>query len=639
MDMLIGGKHISSEDLVDVENPYTGEVIDTVPIAHRQTAQLAIDAANDAKESLVEMSAFKISNKLLNVVAKLEERREEFAQLLCQEVGKPINEALVEVDRSIETLRLSAEEAKRIYGESVPLDAGLNGKGFFAFTQRLPLGVVAAITPFNYPLNLTIHKIAPAIACKNTVIVKPPTEAPLAVMKFCELLDEEFPDGVVNVVTGYGSEIGDYLVCSSEVDKISFTGSVTTGMMISQKAGMKKVTLELGGNDPVIILKDADLDKAVKGIINGAFLNAGQVCMGVKRLIVEDCVADELGKKLSGYDVSEDIADVLYTTGTTGRSKGVMISHRTIIADAENLIEGQGFTPELTFIISGPLNHIGSLSKIYPVIMLGGTLLIIDGMRDMSIFFHALDYPAEKMATFFVPANVRMLTQFGAERLASYAEKIDFIECGGAPLPHSDMLELCNLLPNTRLYNTYASTETGIISTYNYNDGRCLSGCLGKPMKHSRIFITDEGRIACQGDTLMSGYIGDSEMTARVMRNGVIYTADCGRIDECGRLHLTGRADDIINVGGFKVSPSEVEDAAMAFDGIADCICIAAQHPVLGTVTKLLYVAPDGCEIDLKALASFLKSKLEAYKVPMFYSREEKIQRTYNGKLNRKYYL
>ena len=128
MDMLIGGKHISSEDLVDVENPFTGEVIDTVPIAHRQTAQLAIDAANDAKESLVEMSAFKISNKLLNAVAKLEERREEFAQLLCQEVGKPINEALVEVDRSIETLRLAAEEAKRIYGESVPLDAGLRRK-------------------------------------------------------------------------------------------------------------------------------------------------------------------------------------------------------------------------------------------------------------------------------------------------------------------------------------------------------------------------------------------------------------------------------------------------------------------------------------------------------------------------------
>ena len=222
--MLIGGKYISSDDLAEVKNPYNGEVIDTVPIAHRQIADLAIQEANNAKESLVEMSAFKISNKLFNVVKKLKEKREEFARLLTLEVGKPINESLVEVDRSIETLRLSAEEAKRIYGESVPLDAGLNGKGFFAFTQRLPLGVVAAITPFNYPLNLTIHKIAPAIACKNTVIVKPPTEAPLSVMKFCELLDCEFPDGVVNVVTGYGSEVGDYLVCSSEVNKISFTG-------------------------------------------------------------------------------------------------------------------------------------------------------------------------------------------------------------------------------------------------------------------------------------------------------------------------------------------------------------------------------------------------------------------------------
>ena len=298
MDMLIGGKHISGEDLEEVINPYTGEVIDTVPIAHLQTAQLAIDEANNAKSKLTEMSAFKVSNKLFNVVGKLEERREEFAELLTLEVGKPINEALVEIDRSIETLRLSAEEAKRIYGESVPLDAGLNGKGFFAFTQKLPLGVVAAITPFNYPLNLTIHKIAPAIACKNTVIVKPPTEAPLTVIKFCELLNEEFPDGVVNVITGYGSEVGDYLVTSPEVNKISFTGSVTTGMMISQKAGMKNVTLELGGNDPMVVLKDADIDKAVKGVINGAFLNAGQVCMGVKRIIVEDEIADEFADRL-----------------------------------------------------------------------------------------------------------------------------------------------------------------------------------------------------------------------------------------------------------------------------------------------------------------------------------------------------
>ena len=333
MEMLIGGKHISSEDTEDVINPYDDEVIDTIPIAHRQTADLAIDEANKAKSSLVEMSAFKVSNKLFNVVEKLTDNREDFAELLTLEVGKPIRESLVELDRSIETLKLAAEEAKRIYGESVPLDAGLNGKGFFAFTQRLPLGVVAAITPFNYPLNLTIHKIAPAIACKNTVIIKPPTEAPLTVMKFAELLDEEFPDGVVNTITGYGSEVGDYLVCSANVDKISFTGSITTGMMISQKAGMKKVTLELGGNDPMIVLDDADIEKAVKGVINGAFLNAGQVCMGVKRIVIEDEIADEFCEKLVGETENLVMGNPLDKTTTLG----TLISEKAAIQVEESV--------------------------------------------------------------------------------------------------------------------------------------------------------------------------------------------------------------------------------------------------------------------------------------------------------------
>lgn len=259
---------------------------------------LAIDAAVNAKDSIEEMSAFKVSNKLYAVYEKLKDNKDELAELLTKEVGKPINESVVEVNRSIETLRLSAEEAKRIYGETVPLDGGINGKGFFAFTQKVPLGVVAAITPFNYPLNLSIHKIAPAIACKNTVIIKPPLNAPLTVMKFAELVNEEFPDGVINTVTGYGSEVGDALVTSPKVDKISFTGSVATGLLIASRAGMKKVTLELGGNDPLLVLKDADIDKAVKGVMNGAYLNAGQVCMGVKRIIVDESIADEFTQKL-----------------------------------------------------------------------------------------------------------------------------------------------------------------------------------------------------------------------------------------------------------------------------------------------------------------------------------------------------
>ncbi|WP_400252790.1 aldehyde dehydrogenase family protein, partial [Methanobrevibacter smithii] len=275
MDMLINGKHISADDLAEVKNPYNGEIIDTVPVSHLNNVDLAIDAAVNAKDSIQEMSAFKISNKLYAVYEKLKDNKDELAELLTKEVGKSINEFVVEVNRSIETLKLSAEEAKRIYGETVPLDGGINGKGFFAFTQRVPLGVVAAITPFNYPLNLSIHKIAPAIACKNTVIIKPPINAPLTVMKFAELVNEEFPDGVINTVTGYGSEVGDALVTSPKVDKISFTGSVATGLLIASRAGMKKVTLELGGNDPLVVLKDADIDRAVNGVMNGAYLNAG----------------------------------------------------------------------------------------------------------------------------------------------------------------------------------------------------------------------------------------------------------------------------------------------------------------------------------------------------------------------------
>lgn len=298
MDMLIDGKKVTDNDLFEVTNPYNGEVIDTVPISHLNNVDLAIKAAYNTKKELQEMSAYKVSNKLYAVYEKLKENKKEFAELLTKEVGKPIKESIVELDRSIETLRLSAEEAKRIYGETVPLDGGINGKGFFAFTQKVPLGVVGAITPFNYPLNLTMHKIAPAIATKNTVIVKPPLDAPLTVLKFADLLNQEFPDGVINVVTGYGSEVGDAIVSSPYVDKISFTGSVATGLLISTRAGMKKLTLELGGNDPLVVLKDADIDEAVLGVMRGAYLNAGQVCMGVKRIIIDDSIADEFVEKL-----------------------------------------------------------------------------------------------------------------------------------------------------------------------------------------------------------------------------------------------------------------------------------------------------------------------------------------------------
>jgi acyl-CoA synthetase (AMP-forming)/AMP-acid ligase II len=242
------------------------------------------------------------------------------------------------------------------------------------------------------------------------------------------------------------------------------------------------------------------------------------------------------------------------------------------------------------------------------------------------------------MATFLVPASIRILIQFGAERLSSLSTKMDFIETGAAAISRSDMMTLCQLLPNTRLYNTYASTETGIISTYNYNNGKCEVGCLGRPMKNSQIMITDKGLIACKGKTLMSGYVGDPERTASVLKEGFIYTSDIGFLDNEGMLHLTGREDDVINVGGFKVAPTEVEDAVLSFPDVKDCVCVPVDHIITGKAIKLLVVMKDGKDLNRKALALYLKSKLAPYKIPLLYSQVEKVERTFNGKINRKYY-
>ena len=337
----------------------------------------------------------------------------------------------------------------------------------------------------------------------------------------------------------------------------------------------------------------------------------------------------------------------LYTTGTTGKSKGVVISQRAVIANSENLIAGQGFTHDLVFVIAGSMEHLGCWSKIFPVQMLGATIYVIeDGMKDIDGFFKAFELPLEKyslpantkFATFLVPSNIRILLQFASDRLEAIADRIDFLETGAAPMPHSDMLTLCKILPNTRLYNTYASTETGIVSTYNYNDGECIAGCLGHALPHSQFLITPEGHIACEGDTLMTGYKDEPELTLSVLHDDTLFTADNGYIDEQGRLHILGRDDDTINTGGFKVAPFEVEEVALSMPDIEDCICISQPHPVLGNALALLVVLKNGATLNKRAIALHLSEKLKRYQIPLTYKEVDKIQRTFNGKLDRKFY-
>ncbi len=318
MRMLINGEFIDSKEKIDVLNPFNNEIIDHVPSGTPEDIKKAISSAYDAKNELQDFSARKVSEALARCAKELSDNLEEFATLITLETGKPINAARDEVKRSVDTIKLSSEESKRIYGETVPLDAGIGGKGFMAFTLKIPLGVVGAITPFNYPLNLAVHKVAPALAAKNTVVLKPSVLAPLTALKMAEIINSNFPDGVLNVVTGKGSTIGNEMVNSEKIDKISFTGSVATGRIISQKAAMKKITLELGGNDPLIVLGDADLKKAVEGAIRGSYLYTGQVCIAVKRLIVDEEVVDDFVQMLIKETKKLKMGDPLSTKTDLG---------------------------------------------------------------------------------------------------------------------------------------------------------------------------------------------------------------------------------------------------------------------------------------------------------------------------------
>jgi lactaldehyde dehydrogenase len=296
--MLIAGEWVDSEDRRDVIHPYDGERIGSIPMADAEQVRTAIDAAQSAFESSP-LSAYQRYKLLTDTADHLEERAVNVAQVITGEQGKPITEARTEVDRAIQTLRLSGEQTKRMFGEYVPMDAQ---KGFardHCFTQREPIGVVAAITPFNFPLNLMVHKVGPAIAAGNAVVGKPATNTPLSAILLFECLQEAIedssaPDGLVNVVTGSGRTVGDEILAHDAVEAISFTGSTAVGKYLAENSGMKELTLELGGNDPTIVWHDTDVEAAAQQVVGGACANAGQVCNSVERVIVHESVEDEL---------------------------------------------------------------------------------------------------------------------------------------------------------------------------------------------------------------------------------------------------------------------------------------------------------------------------------------------------------
>lgn len=418
------------------------------------------------------------------------------------------------------------------------------------------------------------------------------------------------------------------VVCAG--DQISYSGLWNS--LVGRASELEKNGLR--PNRPYVFRATQDIDFIITYC---AVHYMGAIAVPLENKVPQE-VFQSIKSEVESCDFSDDIVDILYTTGTTGKSKGVMLSETALVSCADNFIADLHFTPELLFIISGPLNHIASLFKMHPVLTVGGTVCVLDGLKDMNAFFDVFDLPYTKFATFLVPASIRMIMQFSYEKLCSLADKIDFIETGAAPITKYDMEQLSKALPHSRLYNTLGGTEIGAVCTYNFNDGKYMEGCIGRPMKNSTVEVTSEGNIIVSGLTIMSGYVADKENTDKVLKDGKIYSADLGYVDEDGLIHLKGRQGDVINVGGFKVDPVEVENAVVSYEGIKDCICIADTHPVIGTVLKLLVVLKDGTPFDKHSIARHLKGKLEPHKIPTYYEAVEAIQRTYNGKLDRKYY-
>ncbi|MEN3033380.1 MAG: aldehyde dehydrogenase family protein [Aquificaceae bacterium] len=298
MDFFLGGKWVSSEDKLQVIHPYTNEPVGAVSKASALDAKEAIEIAYEAQEEVSSLTSFERYEILMRASSLLKSRAEEFERMLVLEAGKTIKEARTEVSRAIQTLIFSAEEAKRIGGEVFPVDAHPNGRGKFGFYIREPAGVVVAITPFNFPLNLSLHKLAPAFAAGNPVILKPSEKTPITPLMLAELLLEAgFPPKALSVLPG-DAEVGKALTKSELVRVVSFTGSKKIGEMISSQVGIKRLVLELGSNSALIIHKDANLKKALKSAVLGSYAIAGQVCISIQRLLVHEEIYGEFSQML-----------------------------------------------------------------------------------------------------------------------------------------------------------------------------------------------------------------------------------------------------------------------------------------------------------------------------------------------------
>ncbi|AXF58007.1 aldehyde dehydrogenase family protein [Salicibibacter kimchii] len=316
--LFIGGEWKEANEYDELRSPYSSEVITEIPKATSEETEAAIQAAENAQEEMQQLSAHERSNILIKLSTLLQENREKAAELIAKEAAKPIATARGEVDRTIQTYVFASQEANQLYGETLPMDAAPGGERRLGYTVLEPLGTIGAITPFNFPMNLVAHKVGPAIATGNTIVLKPASQTPLSSFFLAELLQEAgLPDGAINVITGSGRTVGNQIVTDERVNMITFTGSPEVGKEIRSKAGLKKTVLELGSNSALIVDEDVDLDNIISRCVQGAFTFQGQVCISLQRIYVHESIYDtflekfvEETKTLTAGDPLEETTNV-----------------------------------------------------------------------------------------------------------------------------------------------------------------------------------------------------------------------------------------------------------------------------------------------------------------------------------------
>ncbi|MFQ5928490.1 MAG: aldehyde dehydrogenase family protein [Acidobacteriota bacterium] len=319
MKMFIHGQWQDRAKKIEVKNPYDQSVIDTVPWADASDVDEALAGAVEGADIMRKMPAYERARILRATADLITERVEDFARTVSAEEGKILAEARLETSRAAEIIQLSAEEAKRLSGEVLPLDAAPGGAGRIGFTLRVPCGVVAAISPFNFPLHLVCHKVGPALAAGNAVVIKPASDTPLSALKLVEvLLEAGLPPQAVACLTGPGAEVGDFLCADKRVRKITFTGSYEVGEHICKVAGMKKVTMELGSNSPLIIMDDADLDRVAEATVATGYSNAGQVCISAQRVLTGGKVYEDFLGRLKSRVEDISVGDQLQESTKMG---------------------------------------------------------------------------------------------------------------------------------------------------------------------------------------------------------------------------------------------------------------------------------------------------------------------------------